>query len=321
LSVSLNIANLIDSLGRGALTFIQTSRFEVEQYSNYVKNYRYMYYAIILSNWTYSASSLLSENSITWIRNIVRKAICISSGEFLQKSPAFWTAIHCQQLQIRREWEGCYEVVQHRCIAELLENPVPPPLGLEPCPTSPYGHRETPHNTTRREVTTLHPTNIHSNTFNIRIISISNIYKILWRRTFESSVYVRYIRYFALFNVCSSSKNCPSARCASSATVAGRDVFGIKTVFLDHVLYCFSLLLTYSLYPVLVFIYLYRPAVAVAIIFIEFVFLPKWHKLPCFVFCLCLCARMCGFVCFHFCSNLFCNSPSRYWIHINKKTE
>jgi hypothetical protein len=34
----------------------------------------------------------------------------------------------------------------------------------------------------------------------------------------------RYIRDFALFNVCSSSKNCPSARCASAANVVFKDV-------------------------------------------------------------------------------------------------
>jgi hypothetical protein len=34
----------------------------------------------------------------------------------------------------------------------------------------------------------------------------------------------RYIRDFALFNVCSSNKNCPSARCASAANVVCQDV-------------------------------------------------------------------------------------------------
>jgi hypothetical protein len=49
----------------------------------------------------------------------------------------------------------------------------------------------------------------------------------------------RYIREFALFNVCSSTKNCPSARCASAANVVCRDVdvFGAKNVLLYHILY------------------------------------------------------------------------------------
>jgi hypothetical protein len=34
----------------------------------------------------------------------------------------------------------------------------------------------------------------------------------------------RYIRDYALFNVCSSSKNCPSARFASAANVVCKDV-------------------------------------------------------------------------------------------------
>jgi hypothetical protein len=39
-------------------------------------------------------------------------------------------------------------------------------------------------------------------------------------------------------NVYSSNKNCPSARCASTANVVCRDVdvFGTKTVYLNHVL-------------------------------------------------------------------------------------
>jgi hypothetical protein len=47
---------------------------------------------------------------------------------------------------------------------------------------------------------------------------------------------VRYIREFALFNVCSSSKNCPSARCASAANVVCRDVdvFGAGNVHLNY---------------------------------------------------------------------------------------
>jgi hypothetical protein len=41
-----------------------------------------------------------------------------------------------------------------------------------------------------------------------------------------------------MFSVCSSSKNCPSARCASAANVVCRDVdiFGTKTLSLKHIL-------------------------------------------------------------------------------------
>jgi hypothetical protein len=47
-----------------------------------------------------------------------------------------------------------------------------------------------------------------------------------------------YIRHFAVFNVCSSCKNCPSARCASAANVVCRDVdiFGAKNVLINHIL-------------------------------------------------------------------------------------
>jgi hypothetical protein len=46
----------------------------------------------------------------------------------------------------------------------------------------------------------------------------------------------RYIRDFALFNVCSPFKNCPSARCASAANVVRKnvDVFGARNVLLSH---------------------------------------------------------------------------------------
>jgi hypothetical protein len=49
---------------------------------------------------------------------------------------------------------------------------------------------------------------------------------------------LRYIRDIALFNVCSSSKNCPSATCASAANVVCRNVgvFGDKNVLLSHIL-------------------------------------------------------------------------------------
>jgi hypothetical protein len=48
----------------------------------------------------------------------------------------------------------------------------------------------------------------------------------------------QYIRDFALFNVCPSSKNCPSARCTSAANVVCRnfDIFGAKTVLLNNIL-------------------------------------------------------------------------------------
>jgi hypothetical protein len=48
----------------------------------------------------------------------------------------------------------------------------------------------------------------------------------------------QYSRDISLFNVCSSSKNCPSARCASEADVILQDVnaFGTKIVFLNHIL-------------------------------------------------------------------------------------
>jgi hypothetical protein len=39
-----------------------------------------------------------------------------------------------------------------------------------------------------------------------------------------------------MFSVCSSTKNCPSARCASAANVRGKvDAFGMKIVSLDHI--------------------------------------------------------------------------------------
>jgi hypothetical protein len=48
----------------------------------------------------------------------------------------------------------------------------------------------------------------------------------------------RYIRDFAMFNVCSSSKNCPSARCASAANVVCKDVdlFGAGNVHINQFL-------------------------------------------------------------------------------------
>jgi hypothetical protein len=48
----------------------------------------------------------------------------------------------------------------------------------------------------------------------------------------------RYIREFALFNVCSSSINCPSARCALAANVVCKDVdvFGTGNVHINNFL-------------------------------------------------------------------------------------
>jgi hypothetical protein len=48
----------------------------------------------------------------------------------------------------------------------------------------------------------------------------------------------RYIRDSDLFDVCSSSKNCPSARCASAANIVciNIDVFGAKNVLLNYIL-------------------------------------------------------------------------------------
>jgi hypothetical protein len=45
----------------------------------------------------------------------------------------------------------------------------------------------------------------------------------------------RYIRDFALFNVCSLCKNCASARCASAANVVCRDadVFRARNILLN----------------------------------------------------------------------------------------
>jgi hypothetical protein len=48
----------------------------------------------------------------------------------------------------------------------------------------------------------------------------------------------RYIRDFALFNVCSSTKNCPSARCAAAANAVCKevDVFGTRKVLTKYFL-------------------------------------------------------------------------------------
>lgn len=48
----------------------------------------------------------------------------------------------------------------------------------------------------------------------------------------------RYIRDCVLLNVCSSSKRCTSAGCASAANVVckGVNIFGTKTVSVNHIL-------------------------------------------------------------------------------------
>jgi hypothetical protein len=48
----------------------------------------------------------------------------------------------------------------------------------------------------------------------------------------------RYIRDYALFNICSSCKNCPSARCVSAANVVCRDVdvFATRNIRLNNFL-------------------------------------------------------------------------------------
>jgi hypothetical protein len=66
-----------------------------------------------------------------------------------------------------------------------------------------------------------------------------------------------------MFSVCSSSKNCPSARCASAANVVYRDVdiFGTKPLSLKHILqfstlmfviYCINICI--SMFSIFVFV-------------------------------------------------------------------
>jgi hypothetical protein len=56
--------------------------------------------------------------------------------------------------------------------------------------------------------------------------------------TVNLRVPAQYIRDFALFNVCFSSKNCPSARYASAANVVCKDVdvFGAGNVRINNLL-------------------------------------------------------------------------------------
>jgi hypothetical protein len=57
----------------------------------------------------------------------------------------------------------------------------------------------------------------------------------------------RYIRELSVLDVCSSSRNCPPAICASAANVVYRDVdvFGAKAIFLDHILQFVFLIINY----------------------------------------------------------------------------
>jgi hypothetical protein len=58
-----------------------------------------------------------------------------------------------------------------------------------------------------------------------------------FRKLFVSGISVyRYIRNFALFNVCSSCRNCPSAKCASAANIVCSDVdeFGARNFPLNR---------------------------------------------------------------------------------------
>jgi hypothetical protein len=57
-----------------------------------------------------------------------------------------------------------------------------------------------------------------------------------WSRNFMRSL--TGLSDFSLFNICSSSKNCPYVRCTSVANVVcmGTDIFGTKIVFLHHIL-------------------------------------------------------------------------------------
>jgi hypothetical protein len=74
---------------------------------------------------------------------------------------------------------------------------------------------------------------------------LSFLLKLLWFPILPSVLEIvglrvpaRYIRDLALFNVCSSCKNCPSAGCASAANVVCRDidVFGARNLLLNRFL-------------------------------------------------------------------------------------
>jgi hypothetical protein len=85
--------------------------------------------------------------------------------------------------------------------------------------------------------------NLHKRRYHLGALSLTQVYRgskfcpsVL--ETVGLRVPVRYITHFSMFSVCSSSKNCPSARCASAANVVCRDVdtFGTKTLSPKHVL-------------------------------------------------------------------------------------
>jgi hypothetical protein len=72
--------------------------------------------------------------------------------------------------------------------------------------------------------------------FLLKSTLISNAARPFWKLLV--SEFLLCISDFAWFNVCSSSKNCPSARCASAANVVCRDVdvFGAGNVHLNNFL-------------------------------------------------------------------------------------
>jgi hypothetical protein len=104
-----------------------------------------------------------------------------------------------------------------------------------------------------------------------------------------------------MFSVCSSSKNCPSARCASAANVLCRDIdaFGTKTMPLKHILQVVLLIINcYNIpSPIInlcyIFIFSSYCIMALKVAPIKSL-LSKWYML--LRFCLCLCVRVC-FVC------------------------
>jgi hypothetical protein len=72
----------------------------------------------------------------------------------------------------------------------------------------------------------------------------------LFLKTVGPRVFARYIREFALFDVCSSKEKCLSATCASKANVVCRDVdiFRNKIAFLMIFYIGSFFLLTYELF-------------------------------------------------------------------------
>jgi hypothetical protein len=83
---------------------------------------------------------------------------------------------------------------------------------------------------------------LHKRRYNLDALFLTQVYRgskfcpsVL--ETVGLRVPVRYIRDFSMFSVGSSSKICPSDRCASAANVVCRDVdiFGTKTLSLKHI--------------------------------------------------------------------------------------